>query len=61
MLVLSIHRGAERIIVPSTDLKFRKEDKMTIVGKTEDIKHFEEHFKMNTSILYQNLYLSPSA
>lgn len=46
VLVLALQRGAERIIVPSTDLKFRKEDKMTIVGKTEDIKHFAEHFKL---------------
>ena len=46
VLVLAIQRGAERMIVPSTDMKFHKEDKIAIVGKTEDIKHFAEHFKL---------------
>lgn len=46
VLVLAIQRGADRLIVPSTDLKFHAEDKITIVGKTEDIKHFSEHFKL---------------
>ncbi len=46
VLVLSIQRGAERIIVPATDMRFQKEDKITIVGKTEDVKHFGEHFKL---------------
>ncbi len=46
VLVLAIERDAERLIVPSTDLKFEKDDKITLVGKTEDIKHFAKHFKM---------------
>ena len=46
VLVLSINRGSERVIVPSTDLKFKKEDRISIVGKTEDVKHFAEHFKL---------------
>ena len=46
VLVLAIQRDAERIIVPSTDIKFGKDDKITIVGKTEDVNHFVEHFKL---------------
>ena len=46
VLVLAINRGTERTIVPSTGTKFREDDKVTIVGKTEDVKHFAEHFRM---------------
>ncbi|HIG98836.1 TPA: TrkA family potassium uptake protein [Candidatus Woesearchaeota archaeon] len=46
VLVLAIQRGADRLIVPSTDIRFHAEDKITVVGKTEDIKHFSEHFRL---------------
>lgn len=46
VLVLSIQRGTDRIIVPATDMKFQREDSITIVGKTEDVKHFAEHFRI---------------
>ncbi|MBI2144574.1 TrkA family potassium uptake protein [Candidatus Woesearchaeota archaeon] len=46
VLVLAIQRGTERTVVPSTNLNFRKEDKVTMVGKTEDVKHFCEHFRI---------------
>ncbi len=46
VLVLAIQRGGERMIVPSTDRKFLRDDRITLVGKTEDIKHFAEHFRM---------------
>lgn len=46
VLVLSIQRGAERMIVPPTNMRFKVEDKITIVGKTEDVKHFAEHFRV---------------
>ena len=46
VLVLAINRGEERTIVPSTGTKFREDDKVTIVGKTEDVKHFAEHFRI---------------
>ncbi|HLD97546.1 MAG TPA: TrkA family potassium uptake protein [Candidatus Nanoarchaeia archaeon] len=46
VLVLAIQRDADRLIVPSTDLKFEKDDKITMVGKTEDMRHFTRQFKM---------------
>lgn len=46
VLVLAISRGNERMIVPSTDMKFEKDDKITIVGKTEDVNHFSNYFKI---------------
>ncbi len=46
VLVLAINKGTERTIVPSTGTKFREDDKITIVGKTEDVKHFADHFKL---------------
>lgn len=46
VLVLAIQRGAERNIVPSTNIKLKNEDRITLVGKTEDVNHFAEHFKL---------------
>jgi trk system potassium uptake protein len=46
VLVLAFSRGQERVIVPSTDIKFQKDDKITIVGKTEDVNHFCDYFKI---------------
>ena len=46
VLVLAIHRDAERLIVPSTSMKFERDDKITLVGKTEDIRYFAKHFRL---------------
>jgi trk system potassium uptake protein len=46
VLVLAVSRGSDRTIVPSTDMKFTKEDKITVVGKTEDVNHFSHYFNI---------------
>ncbi len=47
VLVLAISKGNERDIIPSTDTVFEKKDRITIVGRTTDVKKFVEHFRIN--------------
>ncbi len=47
VLVLAISRGSERDIVPSTDSVFQKKDKITIVGRTTDVKKFVDYFRLS--------------